>query len=223
MRSYTVWRVGSLVILLAALVILTAISITAQTPTTGPILRLTGTSENVSGAPDMIRIDLLRWSTDAERDQLIAAWNLTPAPAAPAAEGAARGGGGRGGGRGGAGRGGAGGGDAAAGNAAAGNAAAGDGAGACSGRWCALLPLPVDEVAAAAVAAAAADEGRLPRQLLQRPKPLWPAALEKAPTVGYLWSSEAGRLCRALRCKAASERRQRAHRSDYRSPSRRLE
>ena len=78
MRSNTVWRVGSLVILLAALVILTAICITAQTPATGPILRLTGTSENVSGAPDMIRIDLLRWSTDAERDQLIAAWNLTP-------------------------------------------------------------------------------------------------------------------------------------------------
>src|SRR5690348_3573295 len=98
MRSYTVRRIGSIVFLAAAVVILPAIFITAQTPATGPILRLAATTENVSGAPDSIRIDLLRWSTDAERDQMIAAWNLTAAPAA--AEGAARGGGGRGGNRG---------------------------------------------------------------------------------------------------------------------------
>ena len=168
MRSYTVWRVGSLVILLAALVILTDISITAQAPTTGPILRLTGTSENVSGAPDMIRIDLLRWSTDAERDQLIAAWNLTPAPAAPAAEGAARGGAGRGAGRGGAGRGGA---------AAVTLPPAVMPLRAMAPALLPVVPLPpllvVDEAAAAAVAAAAAEGGRLPKQLLQHPKPLW--------------------------------------------------
>jgi hypothetical protein len=41
----------------------------------------TATSANVSGAPDAIRIEILRWSTDAERDKLMDAWMLkTPAP-----------------------------------------------------------------------------------------------------------------------------------------------
>jgi len=78
--------------------------INAQTPATGPILRLNATTDNVSGAPDPIRIDLLRWSTDAERDQLLSAWTspgaskAAPAAAAPAGErGGARGRGGRGG------------------------------------------------------------------------------------------------------------------------------
>lgn len=49
------------------------------------------TTANVSGAPDAIRINILRWSTDAERDKLMDAWMLkTPSPAR----------GGRGGGRG---------------------------------------------------------------------------------------------------------------------------
>ena len=52
----------------------------AQTPSTGPTVSFTATTANVAGAPDAIRIDVLRWSTDAERDQLLAAWNLTPAP-----------------------------------------------------------------------------------------------------------------------------------------------
>ena len=67
---------------------------------TGPVLRLTATTANVSGAPDSIRIDVLRWSTDAERDQLMAAWNMT-APAGGRAGRGGRGGGGRGGGGGG--------------------------------------------------------------------------------------------------------------------------
>src|SRR5437667_3600067 len=112
--------------MILALIILAAGLATAQTPASGPILRLNATTENVSGAPDSIRIDLLRWSTDAERDQMIMAWNLTPALAA-AAEVAARGGGG-GGGRGGNRGAGARGADAPAGNAPAGNAAAGDAA-----------------------------------------------------------------------------------------------
>lgn len=42
----------------------------------------TATSANVSGAPDSIRIEILRWSTDAERDKLMDAWMLkTQAPA----------------------------------------------------------------------------------------------------------------------------------------------
>jgi len=41
----------------------------------------TATTDNVA-THDSIRINILRWSTDAERDQLLGAWNLTPpAPA----------------------------------------------------------------------------------------------------------------------------------------------
>src|SRR3954454_6476535 len=83
-----------------------------QTPgSSGPVMRFTATSANVSGAPDSVRIDVLSWSNDADRDQMVAAWNLTAAPAA-ARGGAAAGGRGPGGGRGGAGAG-AGGGAAA--------------------------------------------------------------------------------------------------------------
>src|SRR5258705_463050 len=64
--------------------------LTAVAQTKGPILRLSATSDNVSGAGDAIKVDLLSWSTDADRDQLVSAWMLT-APAAGA-------GGGRGGG-----------------------------------------------------------------------------------------------------------------------------
>lgn len=42
----------------------------------------TATSANVSGAPDSIRIEILRWSTDAEREKLMDAWMLkTTGPA----------------------------------------------------------------------------------------------------------------------------------------------
>jgi hypothetical protein len=73
----------------------------------GPMLRFTATAANVAGAPDSIRIDLLRWSTDAEREKLMAAWNRKPGEAASGAGMP----GGRGG-RGGAGRGGRGGAEA---------------------------------------------------------------------------------------------------------------
>ena len=43
---------------------------TAQTPTKGPLVRYTATTDNVKGAGDAVRIELLGWSTDAERDQL---------------------------------------------------------------------------------------------------------------------------------------------------------
>jgi hypothetical protein len=77
---------------------------TAPEATSGPVLRLTATTANVGGAPDSIRIDILRWSTDAERDKLMSAWNLKVESSAPSGRGAARAGaaGGRGaGGRGG--------------------------------------------------------------------------------------------------------------------------
>jgi hypothetical protein len=80
--------------------------IAAQTSSalSGPMLRFTATAADVAGAPDSIRIDLLRWSTDAERDKLMAAWNMKPGAVVPEGGGSS----GRGG-RGGAGRGGRGG------------------------------------------------------------------------------------------------------------------
>jgi hypothetical protein len=137
-------------LLLAGLAAATILAV-AQTPATGPVLRLTATTDNVSGAPDSVRIDLLRWSTDAERDQFLTAWTKPGAspgrggkgPAAidqsdPALADANPAGGGRGGGRGG--RGGGRGGEAA-------------------------TPPPTPEGSLA-------------------------AALDKANTLGYVWSSE---------------------------------
>ena len=72
--------------------------IKAQTPASGPVLKLTATSDNVSSAGETIKLNLNKWSTDAERDQFVAAWNLTAAGNARGGGGGARGGGtGRGG------------------------------------------------------------------------------------------------------------------------------
>jgi len=158
--------------------------LTAQTPNSGPILSLTATTQNISGANDTIRIDLLRWSTDAERDEVFGAWSMT-LPQAPAG-GGGRGGraGGGGGGRG-AGRGAA----APAGDAAAGGAApdAGDGA-----------PPPAAAAAAGGRGGRGGGGGRGGRggggAAADTPKPTPEGTLAtelgKMPTVGYLWSSE---------------------------------
>jgi hypothetical protein len=55
----------------------------AETPSSNPsaILQLTATTANVTGAPDPVRIEILRWSTDEERDRLMAAWSLKPSAA----------------------------------------------------------------------------------------------------------------------------------------------
>jgi hypothetical protein len=84
--------------------------LSAQAPSAGAVLKLTATSDNVSSAGETIKLNLNKWSTDAERDQFVAAWNLT------AAANARGGGAGRGGGTG---RGGNGGNGAARGAAAA--------------------------------------------------------------------------------------------------------
>ena len=42
----------------------------------GTVGGYTATTANVSGAPDAIRIEILRWSTDAEREKLMDAWML---------------------------------------------------------------------------------------------------------------------------------------------------
>jgi hypothetical protein len=60
-------------------------------PADAPILTLTATTDNVTGAHDSIKIDLIRWSTNAERDELLSAWTNPVPPAA-----AGRGGRGRG-------------------------------------------------------------------------------------------------------------------------------
>src|SRR5262249_973214 len=72
-----------------------------QAPT-GPVMRFTATTANVSGAPDSVRFDVLAWSSDADRDQMVGVWNLTVNPNAGArgAAAGARGGAGAGGGRG---------------------------------------------------------------------------------------------------------------------------
>jgi hypothetical protein len=95
-------------------ILLAAAGAYSEAPTaanTGPVASYSATSANVSGAPDAIRIDILRWSTDAERDRLVDAWNLKTANTGRGGRGAggragrggaARGGTGRGAARGGA-------------------------------------------------------------------------------------------------------------------------
>src|SRR5262245_21153008 len=98
-RSSAMARIAHRALCLFGLAILTALSAHAQTG-----VRFTATSGNVSGAGEAIKINLTDWSPDSRRDEFVAAWTLTSAPA----EG--RGGrGGNGGGRGGRGGGGRGG------------------------------------------------------------------------------------------------------------------
>jgi hypothetical protein len=48
----------------------------ASPPAAGPILSFTATTAHVMGAPDSIRIDVMRWSTDQQRQQLLSAWEM---------------------------------------------------------------------------------------------------------------------------------------------------
>jgi len=149
---------------------------TAQGPIlTGPLygglsLSLTATTENVAGAPDSIRIDLLRWSTDAERDQLVSAWSMKVQAGRGASGGVGRGGAGRGGIGGRGGRGGRG--DAAAADPASDQDF-------------------VDDPSAVPVARPGRGRGGGSEEA---PPPTaegtLAAALQRSATVGYLWSSE---------------------------------
>ena len=127
-----------------------AVGMMAQAPASGPMPSFTATTDNVA-THDSIRINLLRWSTDAERDQLLAAWNLT------APEGGARGGG-RG-------------------------ARAGGGGGFAA-------PAPEGGNRAAGGRAGRGGRGGGAPAAPRTPENSLAAALEKVPTVGYLWSSE---------------------------------
>src|SRR5262249_10998941 len=77
---------------------LLSLEIAAETPVadSGPMVRFTATTANVAGAPDWVGIDLFRWSTDAERDKLMAAWDLKPGAVGRGNAAGGRGGGGRG-------------------------------------------------------------------------------------------------------------------------------
>ena len=69
------------------------------TPAATVVGSYTATSANVSGAPDAVRIEILRWSTDAEREKLMNAWMLkTPPPGRAGRAGRGSGRAGRGGG-----------------------------------------------------------------------------------------------------------------------------
>jgi len=149
---------------------------------------LTATSANVKDSGTPVKIRIFRWSNDDERVPLVTA--LTAAPAAGRAAG-----GGRPGGAGRAAGGGAGRGAAPADAAAGGNAAAAN-------------PAPAGDQAAAAGDAGGADaaQGRAARAggggrgggrggrggdaAPLTPIQAFTAALQKAPTVGYIWTTD---------------------------------
>ncbi len=85
-----------LTLLLLEMMFTAAVLVAADTaqPGSGPTLSFSATTANVIGAPDSIRIDLFRWSTDGERNQLMVAWN-NPASVGDGGRGG-RGGSGRG-------------------------------------------------------------------------------------------------------------------------------
>lgn len=163
----------SLALVFMAGIVLVSAAAIARTQTNTPIATLTATSMSVKGAGDTVRLTLLRWSTETERDRLLAAWN---APAAPAG-GGARGEGARGGAapRGGAPGGGAAGAGAPAAGGARGGAPAGGAGGGALGRGGAR---------GGGASGGDAAPARTPESALL-------AALQEAPTIGYLWTSEA--------------------------------
>jgi hypothetical protein len=155
--------VRAVFVLLAA-----ALWMPAQAPppatSSGPILSFTATTVNVGGAPDSIRIDLLRWSTDAERDKLMSAWNMTGGAGRGGADAAGRGAGGRGAAAGRGGRGGRGGGAAGA--------------------------VPDPDTVDGGGGRGRGGPARAEAPPRPTPEGTLAAALKDAPTVGYLWSSE---------------------------------
>ncbi|MBI4657328.1 MAG: hypothetical protein HY735_00515, partial [Verrucomicrobia bacterium] len=72
MKFRKILRRGPALALVLAGTLSAFVSTRAQAQTKGPIEHFTGTAVNVTGAGDSIQIDLLRWSTDTEREQLAA-------------------------------------------------------------------------------------------------------------------------------------------------------
>jgi len=143
---------------------------------------LTATSANVKESGTPVKIRIFRWSSDDERTPLVAALTAPPAGAGRAAGGAGRGGG---------------------------RAAAGGGA-AATGNDAAAATAPAAPAAAPAADAAAADAqaGRAARAggagggrgggrggrggdaAPVTPIAAFTAALQKAPTIGYVWTND---------------------------------
>lgn len=109
----------------------------AQAPAanSAAVLDLSATTANVAGAPDTVRVEILRWSTDEERDRLMAAWELR---SSQGGRGAAKAGAAKGGGK----------------------------------------------------QAKGAAKGAEPAAAALTPEASLAQAIQDAPTVGYLWSSE---------------------------------
>jgi hypothetical protein len=64
-------RSGPALALVLAGIVAASVLTGAQTQTKGPIEHFTAKAVNVTGAGDPVKIDLLRWSTDAEREELV--------------------------------------------------------------------------------------------------------------------------------------------------------
>ena len=129
----------------------------AETSNGGLVLSLTATTDNVSNARDPIRIDVLRWSTDADRDQLFAAWGKATAAASKAnSPGAGK----------------------------QGKAAPKEEAEEKAGP-----PAPQGQGAPRIAGPSLAIREQV-QKAIKTPEQLFADALDKAPTVGHLWSSE---------------------------------
>ena len=85
MNSNIIRRGTALAFVLAGIVAASVLT-NAQTKTNGPIEHIAATSVNVTGAGDPVRIDLLRWSTDAEREQLLSVFTKSEKELAAALE-----------------------------------------------------------------------------------------------------------------------------------------
>jgi hypothetical protein len=103
MDRKTIQRTVCVAVVVAGLAIGSVLIMAQAKPAAEQATDLVATSVNVNGAGETIDFHIFKWSTDADRDKLAAAWN----PAPPAVDDAgARGVGGRGGARGAGGRGG---------------------------------------------------------------------------------------------------------------------
>src|SRR5947207_5876705 len=70
MKSNRLLRRGPALVLLVAGMLAASMFQNGQAQTKGTVENITATSANVTGAPDPLKIDLLRWSSDAEREQI---------------------------------------------------------------------------------------------------------------------------------------------------------
>src|SRR5881409_3103012 len=73
MKSNRLLRRGPALALLVAGTLAASMFQIAKAQWKGAIESFTATTVNVTGAPDPLKIDLLRWSTDAEREQVFTA------------------------------------------------------------------------------------------------------------------------------------------------------